>query len=159
MKKSKTNPVGLSDMDLSRHSAWREAKRDLGPSVLVLCRVGQFWETFDDDALRLARAVGLAVRVTNGIRLAGFPEHHRQAYFGKLAAEGISVATAEEAAPFELAHESATRIKRVTYENTPTHQTMLLSGLDLLPGQLNLFATDGERDGTTWPADAPDAGG
>ncbi len=53
---------------------------------------------------------------------------------------------AEEAAGFELQQQPATQPKRATFTSTKSRQRTLLSGLDCLPNQGDLFQVDGEPE-------------
>ena len=52
----------------------------------------------------------------------------------------INAANVDELAErFELSQQPAARPKRTTFESTRTRQTVLLTGLDCLAGQADLF--------------------
>ena len=66
------------------------------PDHLVLARVGDFYEAFDDDAKMLAEAAGLVLTsvMAGGQRrpLCGLPYHAVEAHVRDLIAQGIRVA-------------------------------------------------------------------
>ena len=71
------------------------------PDALVLFRIGDFYETFGNDAVEASEVLGITLtRRLNGkadtIELAGFPQHALDAYLPKLIAAGKQVALCEE---------------------------------------------------------------
>lgn len=71
------------------------------PDAVLLFRLGDFYETFENDALLCARELELALThrsFAKGVRLpmAGVPHHHAQAYIGKLIDRGFKVALVEQ---------------------------------------------------------------
>ncbi|MCH7497971.1 MAG: DNA mismatch repair protein MutS [Candidatus Marinimicrobia bacterium] len=86
---------------------YREAKR-AHPDALLLFRMGDFYETFEEDAKIAAQVLGIALtkRSNKGraagpgpasdIPLAGFPYHALDAYLHKLLTAGYRVAICEQ---------------------------------------------------------------
>lgn len=71
------------------------------PDALLLFRVGDFYETFGDDAKRTARILGIVLtKRANGsasaIDLAGFPHHALETYLPKLVRAGERVAICDQ---------------------------------------------------------------
>ncbi|MDA1279803.1 MAG: DNA mismatch repair protein MutS [Chloroflexi bacterium] len=71
------------------------------PDALLLIRMGDFYESFDDDAHTLSRVLGIALtsRESGGggkAPLAGIPHHALDNYLGTLVAAGLKVAIAEQ---------------------------------------------------------------
>ena len=71
------------------------------PDALVLFRIGDFYETFGNDAVEASEILDITLtRRLNGkantIELAGFPQHSLDAYLPKLIAAGKQVALCEE---------------------------------------------------------------
>ncbi len=71
------------------------------PSALLLFRVGDFYETFGEDAIKASRALGITLtKRANGsashIELAGFPYHALDTYLPKLVRSGFRVAICEQ---------------------------------------------------------------
>lgn len=71
------------------------------PDAILLFRLGDFYETFEDDAKTCARELELVLThraFAKGIRLpmAGVPHHHVQAYIAKLIDKGFKVALVEQ---------------------------------------------------------------
>jgi DNA mismatch repair protein MutS len=71
------------------------------PGALLLFRVGDFYETFGEDAVKTARTLGVVLtKRGNGsaseIELAGFPHHSVDTYLPKLVRAGYRVAICEQ---------------------------------------------------------------
>ncbi len=76
------------------------AKRE-HPDALLLFRMGDFYETFDEDARTMARVLDIALTardVGGGQKapLAGIPHHALESYLGKLVQAGFKVAICEQ---------------------------------------------------------------
>ncbi len=77
-----------------------EARR-AHPDAVLLFRMGDFYETFFDDAHLLARVTGIALTSRNAadsdpIPLAGFPWHNAEPYIARLLKAGHRVAICEQ---------------------------------------------------------------
>lgn len=71
------------------------------PDAILLFRVGDFYETFSDDAIEASRILGITLtRRANGaakyVELAGFPHHALETYLPKLIRAGKRVAICEQ---------------------------------------------------------------
>jgi DNA mismatch repair protein MutS len=71
------------------------------PGALLLFRVGDFYETFGEDAIKAAGILGIVLtRRANGaathIELAGFPHHSLETYLPKLVRAGQRVAICDQ---------------------------------------------------------------
>ncbi len=71
------------------------------PDTLLLFRVGDFFETFEDDAKIASKVLGITLtKRSNGaaedVPLAGFPHHAIDAYLPKLVRAGYRVAVCEQ---------------------------------------------------------------
>jgi DNA mismatch repair protein MutS len=71
------------------------------PDAVLLFRVGDFYETFGDDAIRASEILGITLtRRANGsasyVELAGFPHHALDTYLPKLVRAGQRVAICEQ---------------------------------------------------------------
>ena len=71
------------------------------PDAVLLFRVGDFYETFCDDAITASEILGITLtRRANGsassIELAGFPHHALDTYLPKLVRAGKRVAICEQ---------------------------------------------------------------
>jgi DNA mismatch repair protein MutS len=74
------------------------------PDMLVLFQMGDFFEAFDEDAVTLSRALGVALTskyMGKNLRvpLAGIPVHSLQQHLGKLVNKGYKVAICEQLTP------------------------------------------------------------
>ncbi len=65
------------------------------PGVILLLRVGDFYEALDDDADTVARICNLAKTTRGDRRMAGFPHMHLDRFLTALVRAGFRVATAE----------------------------------------------------------------
>lgn len=71
------------------------------PDAILLFRVGDFYETFGEDAIKASGILGIVLtRRANGaaayIELAGFPHHSLDAYLPKLVRAGYRVAVCDQ---------------------------------------------------------------
>jgi DNA mismatch repair protein MutS len=114
------------------------------PDALLLFRVGDFYETFGEDAIRASKILDIVLtRRANGsashIELAGFPHHALDTYLPKLVRAGLRVAICDQLEDPKLAK---TIVKRgVTELVTPgvsyndkvleTRQNNFLAGIHL----------------------------
>ena len=75
------------------------------PDALLLFRMGDFYETFDDDARTVARVTGVALtsrpmgKAEGRIPLAGVPYHALGRYLDQIVAAGHRVAIVEQVSP------------------------------------------------------------
>ncbi|MDE7381553.1 MAG: DNA mismatch repair protein MutS [Muribaculaceae bacterium] len=116
------------------------------PDAILLFRVGDFYETFCDDAIAASEILGITLtRRANGkaasIELAGFPHHALDAYLPKLVRAGRRVAICEQLEDPKLTKKL---VKRGITElitpgiNTgdsslPSRQNNFLAGVHFLP--------------------------
>jgi DNA mismatch repair protein MutS len=71
------------------------------PDALLLFRVGDFYETFGEDAVKAASVLGIVLtKRHNGaagqVELAGFPHHSLDTYLPKLVRAGLRVAVCDQ---------------------------------------------------------------
>ena len=70
------------------------------PDAILLFRVGDFYETFDEDAVKAANILGIVLTKRNNggidVPLAGFPYHSVEIYLHKLVRAGYRVAICEQ---------------------------------------------------------------
>ncbi|MFT3685198.1 MAG: DNA mismatch repair protein MutS [Phycisphaerales bacterium] len=67
------------------------------PDCLLMFRMGDFYEMFDDDAVTASKAIGLTLtQRTTGIPMAGVPYHQLDIYARKLIAAGFRVAICDQ---------------------------------------------------------------
>jgi DNA mismatch repair protein MutS len=84
------------------------------PDALLLFRVGDFYETFGEDAIKASDILGIILtRRANGsaqyVELAGFPHHSLDTYLPKLVRAGYRVAICDQ---LEDPKKSKTIVKR-----------------------------------------------
>ncbi len=70
------------------------------PEAILLFRVGDFYETFSEDAVKASRALGITLTSRNNggsdVELAGFPHHAMDMYLPRLVRAGYRVAICEQ---------------------------------------------------------------
>jgi len=70
------------------------------PDALLLFRVGDFYETFGSDAVKIASILGIVLTSRNNggsdVELAGFPHHSLDIYLPRLVKEGYRVAICDQ---------------------------------------------------------------
>ncbi|MCF6311493.1 MAG: DNA mismatch repair protein MutS [Verrucomicrobiales bacterium] len=88
----KTKEKGMTPMMQQYHSM----RSGLPKDVLLLYRLGDFYEMFFDDAVQAAPILGIALTRRNTIPMCGVPHHAAQGYIAKLVQAGRRVAIAEQ---------------------------------------------------------------
>jgi DNA mismatch repair protein MutS len=110
-------------------------KAEAGP-LLLLYRMGDFYEMFYEDAERGAKLLGLTLTrrgSSNGvpIPMAGLPYHAAEQYLAKLVAQGISVAICEQIGdPAASKGPVERKIVRIVTPGTLTDEALLPSKAD-----------------------------
>ncbi len=70
------------------------------PDAMLLFRVGDFYETFGQDAIKAANILGITLTARNNgsskLELAGFPHHSLNTYLPKLVRSGLRVAICDQ---------------------------------------------------------------
>ena len=70
------------------------------PDAMLLFRVGDFYETFGEDAIKAAHVLGITLTARNNgsskLELAGFPHHSLNTYLPKLVRAGMRVAICDQ---------------------------------------------------------------
>lgn len=79
---------------------YEEMKRKF-PDAILLFRVGDFYETFYEDAIVCSEILGITLTrrangINNHVELAGFPHHALDTYLPKLVRAGKRVAICEQ---------------------------------------------------------------
>ena len=94
---TKSNKTKSKDTPLMRQFNEIKAKY---PDAMLLFRVGDFYETFNDDARKASKILGIVLtKRANGSAddaLAGFPHHSLDTYLPKLVRAGIRVAVCDQ---------------------------------------------------------------
>src|SRR5262245_10454020 len=82
---------------------YRDAKA-AHPGMIVLFRMGDFYETFDADAELTSRLLGLTLTSRDKqVPMAGFPHHQLEQYLRKLLQAGQRVAVCDQVEDAALA--------------------------------------------------------
>jgi len=99
--------------------------KDEHPGTILLFRVGDFYETFSDDAKLVSEELGITLTKRNNGRdqtpLAGFPYHALDTYLPKLVKRGHRVAICEQVEDPSEAKQSGKKVvdREVTEITTP----------------------------------------
>jgi DNA mismatch repair protein MutS len=106
-----------------------EQKKQVGDAILLF-RMGDFYETFYEDAVTAARVLGIALTARNKgdnpIPLAGIPYHALEGYLRKLVDAGLRVAISEQIEDPKLAKGVVKRdIVRIVTPGTLTDDGLL----------------------------------
>jgi len=99
-KRKKRRAVAKEIVETPLMKQYIEMKKQ-HPDAILLFRVGDFYETFSDDALTASEILGITLtRRANGaaqyVELAGFPHHALDTYLPKLVRAGKRVAICEQ---------------------------------------------------------------
>lgn len=95
------------------------------PGTILLFRVGDFYETFSDDAVLISKELGITLTKRNNggdqTPLAGFPYHALDNYLPKLVKRGFRVAVCDQTENPEQAKKAGRKIveREVTEITTP----------------------------------------
>src|SRR5438270_8863813 len=97
------------------------------PGMLLLFRMGDFYETFDEDAQLAARVLGLTLTSRDKqVPMAGFPHHQLENYLRKLLHAGHRVAVCDQVEDPALAKGLVKReVTRVVTAGTVTEDALL----------------------------------
>lgn len=99
--------------------------KDQHPGTVLLFRVGDFYETFSDDAILVSKELGITLTKRNNggdqTPLAGFPFHSLDTYLPKLVKKGYKVAVCEQTENPDEAKKAGRKIveREVTEITTP----------------------------------------
>ena len=92
---------------------YREARESLTNDTILLFRLGDFYELFEEDAKRGAVILGITLTKRHEMPMAGIPFHAAEGYLSKLLAQGLKVAICEQLEvprPGKLVKRGITRI-------------------------------------------------
>lgn len=92
---------------------YREVKADLPAGTVLLFRLGDFYEMFDEDAETGSRILGITLTKRQDQPMAGIPYHAAETYLGKFLEAGVKVAICEQVEtpkPGKLVQRALTRI-------------------------------------------------
>ena len=71
-------------------------RRSLPADVVLMFRLGDFYEMFFEDAKRAAGLLNVALTKRNSIPMCGVPHHAAEGYLAKLIEAGLRVAIADQ---------------------------------------------------------------
>ncbi|HVB64496.1 MAG TPA: DNA mismatch repair protein MutS [Nitrolancea sp.] len=103
------------------------------PDVIVFFRLGDFYETFDDDAKTASRVLDITLTSRSGmgqqnrVPMAGIPYHAATGYIARLVAAGHKVAVVEQIGESNGRDLVERRVTRVVTPGTVTDPAMLES--------------------------------
>ncbi|MDX1640973.1 MAG: DNA mismatch repair protein MutS [Balneolaceae bacterium] len=115
MSKKKQTPLMRQYFDI----------KEKHPGTILLFRVGDFYETFSDDAELISKELGITLTKRNNggdqTPLAGFPYHSLDTYLPKLVKRGYRVAICEQTEDPESAKKAGRKVvqREVTEITTP----------------------------------------
>ena len=100
MEKKKNKEDGGAEKETPLMKQFNQIKSQF-PDAILLFRVGDFYETFGEDAIKSSSVLGITLtRRANGsaqfIELAGFPHHSLETYLPKLVKAGYRVAICDQ---------------------------------------------------------------
>ncbi|MDP7160993.1 MAG: DNA mismatch repair protein MutS [Dehalococcoidia bacterium] len=153
-RKSRAN--GAARSGKTRLSPGRRQYLDIKaehPDALLLVRMGDFYETFDEDAQVMAEVLDIALTardVGGGARspLAGIPYHSLESYLGQLIAAGLKVAICEQTSDPATAKGIVDRaVVRLVTPGTVLEPGLLDNGRN---NYLAAAVVDGERAGVAY---------
>ena len=130
LKEEKGKSKGRSDPWAT--PAMRQYRRfkEQHPGCVLLFRMGDFYELFDEDARLVAAAIGLTLtQRTTGIDMAGVPHHAIEGYLKKMIDAGFKVAVCDQLEDAALARGIVERgVTRVLTPGTLVDESLLDDG-------------------------------
>jgi DNA mismatch repair protein MutS len=127
------------------------------PDALLLFRIGDFYEAFDDDARLLARELDIVLTskpMGKNIRipLAGVPHHSLERHLATLISRGHRVAICEQLTPAPVKGEQGRNLIERDVVRVVTPGTVLEPGLlqSKANNYLAAYVTDGKRAGIAY---------
>jgi DNA mismatch repair protein MutS len=120
MAKKKTTPIRQQYLEIKRQY----------PDAIVFFRLGDFYETFDQDAETAARELDLVLTGRNvgknqRVPMAGVPHHAAEGYIAKLIAKGYKVALCEQIGTESVSGLMPRDVTRVFTAGTVIESSML----------------------------------
>lgn len=104
---------------------WQECKKQAKGAVLLF-RLGDFYEAFEDDALLVAKELELVLTKRQETPMAGIPAHTCETYIDRLVGRGYRVAIAEQVEDPKVAKGLVKReIVRLITPGSVIHSTLL----------------------------------
>src|SRR5436305_1709780 len=75
---------------------YQRLRKSIPQDTLLLCRLGDFYEMFFDDAKEASTLLNVALTKRNGVPMCGVPYHAAQGYIRKLIKTGLRVAICDQ---------------------------------------------------------------
>ena len=75
---------------------WHEIRAKLADDTLLMFRLGDFYEIFQQDAERGAKLLGITLTHRHGMPMAGIPFHAVDGYIQKLLDQGVKIAICDQ---------------------------------------------------------------
>ncbi|QSR83951.1 DNA mismatch repair protein MutS [Methylacidimicrobium sp. B4] len=113
MKSSQSQPEVKASPETPMMAQYRERKAELPADVLLLFRLGDFYELFGEDAQAGASLLGLALTHRQGMPMCGMPVDSADGYIARLVEAGRRVAVCEQVEapkPGRLVRREITRV-------------------------------------------------
>lgn len=105
---------------------YQRIKSEVAEDVIVMFRLGDFYEMFFEDAVRAAPILGVALTKRNGYSMCGVPHHALDAYLAKLIRANFKIAICEQMEDPATAKGIVRReITRIVTPGTVTEETVL----------------------------------
>jgi DNA mismatch repair protein MutS len=127
------------------------------PDAILLFRIGDFYEAFDDDARTISRELGIVLTskpMGKNVRvpLAGVPHHSLERYLSRLIARGHRVAICEQLTDAPVKGESGRGLIERDVVRVVTPGTIIEPGLlrSKVNNYLAAYTTDGRRAGVAY---------
>jgi len=142
MNKSNVTPIRRQYLDIKRQY----------PDAVVFFRLGDFYETFDEDAELAARELDLVLTGRNvgkgqRVPMAGVPHHAAEGYITKLIEKGYKVALCEQIGTETVNGLMPRDVTRVFTAGTVLEQSMLDAGRN---NYLTATVIEGDRAGLAY---------
>jgi DNA mismatch repair ATPase MutS len=95
--KKEPKPLVVNYEECALLKQWRDIKEQY-PDALLLFRVGDFYEIYNEDAEKASKILGITLtnRGRSSIKFCGFPYNALDAYLPKLVRQGCRVAICDE---------------------------------------------------------------
>lgn len=108
---------------------YHRIKAELAPGVLLLFRMGDFYELFHEDARQAAPLLGVALTQRNGVPMCGVPWHALESYLARLIRAGRRAAICEQTEdPAQAKGLVRREVERIVTPGTVTEETLLDAG-------------------------------
>ena len=126
---------------------YEEAKQR-HPGMLLLFRMGDFFELFDEDAELVSRLLNMTLTKRDGYYMSGFPQHQLEQYLRRLLHAGHRVAVCDQVEDASQAKGIVRReVTRVVTPGTVTEDELLDPSR---PNHLIALRPDREGYGLAW---------